>query len=45
LGSQENVRLALFTSDCSTMSGWTFSQIQKNIFLKPYLFEQVHKKL
>ena len=38
------VRVEHFASDSIAMSGWTFSQIQNEIFFKLYLFKQVHKK-
>ena len=40
----KNVRVEHFASDSMAMSGWTFSQIQNDIFFKLYLFKQVHKK-
>ena len=40
----KNVRVEHFASDSIAMSGWTFSQIQNEIFFKLYLFKQVHKK-
>ena len=39
----KDVRIEHLASDCIAMSGWTFSQIQNKIFLKLYLFKQVHK--
>ena len=40
----KDVKVEHLVSDSIAMSGWTFSQIQKKIFLKLYLFKQVHKK-
>jgi len=40
----KDVRVEHFASDSLAMSGWTFSQIQNEIFFKLYLFKQVHKK-
>ena len=40
----KDVRVEHLASDSIAMSGWTFSQIQNEIFFKLYLFMQVHKK-
>ena len=44
-GQIKDVRNEHLASDSIAMSGWTFSQIQNNIFFKLYLFKQAHKKL
>ena len=40
----KDVKVEHLASDSIAMSGWTFSQIQNEIFFKLYLFKQVHKK-
>jgi hypothetical protein len=40
----KDVRVEHLASDSIAMSGWTFSQIQNEIFFKLYLFKQVHKE-
>ena len=40
----KDVRVDHLASDSIAMSGWTFSQIQNKIFLKLYLFKQIHKR-
>ena len=40
----KDVMVEHLASDSIAMSGWTFSQIQNEIFFKLNLFKQVHKK-
>ena len=40
----KDVKVEHLASDSIAMSGWTFSQIQNEIFFKLYLFNQVDKK-
>ena len=41
----KDVKVEHLASDSIAMSGWTFSQIQNEIFFKLHLFKQVHKKI